>query len=119
MKTTAVIDAVTPGAGSAEHVEAGGIAFAGARGISRVEVQVDGGPWNDATLLVPALGPLTWVQWRYAWRSTPGRHALRVRGYDGRGILQPTANAPPHPAGASGIHAREFAVSPAGSAGRA
>jgi DMSO/TMAO reductase YedYZ molybdopterin-dependent catalytic subunit len=109
VKTTAVIDAITS-ASSEGSIQAGGIAFAGARGISRVEVQVDGGPWTEAALRVPPLGPLTWMQWSYAGPSTPGRHVLRVRAYDGRGRLQPTANAPPHPAGASGVHAREFAV---------
>lgn len=111
VKTTAVIDAVTAPASTTGSIEAGGIAFAGARGISRVEVQVDGGPWSEATLRAPPLGPLTWMQWSYAGQSTPGRHVLRVRAYDGRGKLQPTANATPHPAGASGVHAREFAVS--------
>jgi sulfite oxidase len=108
VKTTAVIDTVTAAASSAELIQAGGIAFAGARGISRVEVQVDGGPWSEATLRAPALGPLTWLQWSYAGHSTPGQHVLRVRAYDGRGRLQPTANAQPHPSGASGVHAREF-----------
>jgi DMSO/TMAO reductase YedYZ molybdopterin-dependent catalytic subunit len=51
---------------------------------------------------------LTWLQWSYAGHSTPGQHVLRVRAYDGRGRLQPTANAQPHPSGASGVHAREF-----------
>jgi sulfite oxidase len=111
VKTTAVIDAVTSSASSAGLIQAGGIAFAGARGISRVEVQVDGGAWTEAELRAPPLGPLTWMQWYYAGQSSPGRHVLRVRAFDGRGKLQPTANAPPHPAGASGVHAREFAVS--------
>ena len=42
-----------------------------------VEVRVDDGPWQQATLLpVPSVD--TWVQWRYAWDATPGvAHAAR------------------------------------------
>ena len=42
----------------------GGIAHAGARGISRVELQMDAGPWQGAQLRTP-LSDLTWVLWRY------------------------------------------------------
>jgi len=42
----------------------GGIAHAGARGVSKVEVQVDGGEWREARLRAPLSG-LTWVIWRY------------------------------------------------------
>jgi hypothetical protein len=80
------------------------MAFAGARGISRVEVQVDDGPWAAATLVTPPLGPLTWVLWRYDWPRVRGRHTFRVRAYDGAGALQPTIPRPPHPDGASGVH---------------
>ncbi len=95
--TTSVIDTV---AGTA----IGGIAYAGARGISRVEVQVDDAPWAPAELVAPPLGPLCWVLWRYAWPSRPGRHVFRVRAYDGTGALQAIRSEPPHPDGATGIH---------------
>jgi DMSO/TMAO reductase YedYZ molybdopterin-dependent catalytic subunit len=103
VKTTSVIDVVGPSSG--EIVPVGGMAFAGARGISRVEVQVDDGPWAAATLVTPPLGPLTWVLWRYDWpRVRGGRHTFRVRAYDGTGALQPTIPRQPHPDGASGVH---------------
>ncbi len=38
------------GADHRKLVPIGGIAHAGARGISKVEVQVDGGPWQRAEL---------------------------------------------------------------------
>lgn len=104
--TTAVIDSVA----NEEYddqtgiVPVGGIAYAGARGISKVEVQVDGDPWEEAELRTPALSPLTWVQWRYAWTAQLGQHTFRVRAYDGTGALQETETAPPHPDGATGIH---------------
>lgn len=47
-------------------VPVGGIAFAGDRGISSVEVQVDGGPWKQAQVREP-LSSATWVIWRYEW----------------------------------------------------
>jgi DMSO/TMAO reductase YedYZ molybdopterin-dependent catalytic subunit len=113
VKTTAVIDATPHASGNAE---VGGIAFAGARGIERVEVQIDDASWQQAALCAPPIGPLTWVQWRYAWQPTPGRHRVRVRAYDGRGQLQPVAAAPPHPAGASGVHEKWIDVAPVSAA---
>jgi DMSO/TMAO reductase YedYZ molybdopterin-dependent catalytic subunit len=105
VQTTSVIDTVAAPAvvGDNKVVPVGGIAYSGARGISRVEVQVDEGPWESATLLTPALSPLSWVLWRYDWPYEPGGHTFRVRAYDGTGTLQPTRVRPPHPDGATGI----------------
>src|SRR5579859_923823 len=51
-------------------VEVGGIAFAGNRGIEKVEVSTDDGQnWQVATLQ-PALSPDTWVMWTWQWRPT-------------------------------------------------
>jgi DMSO/TMAO reductase YedYZ molybdopterin-dependent catalytic subunit len=106
VQTTSVIDTIETSMmlGETKALWVGGIAFAGARRISRVEVQVDGGPWREAELRAPPLSPLTWVQWRYAWPYQPGRHEFRVRAYDGKGVLQPTEERSPHPDGATGIH---------------
>ena len=108
VKTTSVIDVVSTGKQSsgAGVVPVGGIAYAGDKGISLVEVQADNGPWEKAALRVPALSPLTWIQWRYDWKATPGRHVLRVRAYDGAGTLQITEDNPPSPSGATGIHSK-------------
>jgi DMSO/TMAO reductase YedYZ molybdopterin-dependent catalytic subunit len=104
-KTTSVIDVVRASDFKQENmtVPVGGIAYAGARGISKVEVQIDDGPWQAAELRTPPLNPLTWVQWRYEWQAKAGRHEVRVRAYDGRGELQVTESTPPHPNGATGI----------------
>jgi DMSO/TMAO reductase YedYZ molybdopterin-dependent catalytic subunit len=106
VQTTSVVDAAAAGADAAEKriLPVGGIAYAGSRGISAVEVRVDEGRWEKAELRLPALSPLTWVQWRYFWKSTPGRHTFRVRAYDGTGKPQETAEHPPYPNGATGIH---------------
>jgi DMSO/TMAO reductase YedYZ molybdopterin-dependent catalytic subunit len=112
VKTTSVIDVVStgqqdPGAGA---VPVGGIAYAGDKGIRLVEVRADDGPWEKAELRLPALSPLTWIQWRYDWKATPGKHVLRVRAYDETGALQVTEDSPPSPSGATGIHKRSANV---------
>jgi DMSO/TMAO reductase YedYZ molybdopterin-dependent catalytic subunit len=105
VRTTSVIDVAgattDPQTGS---VAVGGVAYAGDRGISRVEVQVDGKEWEAAELRAPALSPLTWVQWRYFWTAAKGKHLLRVRAYDEEGHPQITEDRPPYPDGATGIH---------------
>jgi DMSO/TMAO reductase YedYZ molybdopterin-dependent catalytic subunit len=106
VKTTSVIDTVGTSMmlGEARVVPIGGMAFAGARGISKVEVQADDGPWEQDELISPSVGPLTWVLWRYQWTYQRGRHRFRVRAYDGTGALQPVVERGPRPDGASGIH---------------
>ncbi len=102
--TTSVIDKLYLPPEQQGTVWVGGIAYAGARGISKVEVQVDDGAWQAAELRDPPLSPLTWVQWRYTWPNvSTGRHIFRVRAYDGTGELQPTQYTDPHPSGATGI----------------
>lgn len=102
---TSVIDVVEADAYNPQSglIPVGGIAYAGARGISKVEVQVDNGPWTAAELRTPPLSPLTWVQWRYQWKAQIGQHTFRVRAYDGSGQIQTDVSAPPEPEGATGI----------------
>ena len=88
-------------------VPIGGIAHAGARGISRVEVQVDGGPWERAELRAP-LSELTWVIWRYDWPYQSGRHTFTVRCYEGNGTPQIATPSPPEPNGATGLDTKSM-----------
>lgn len=91
----------------AGRVAVAGVAWAQHRGVERVEVRVDGGPWQEARLApVPSVD--TWRQWVYPWDATPGRHRLQVRATDGSGRVQPARRAPTYPDGASGWH--EIAV---------
>jgi hypothetical protein len=63
---------------------------------------VDGGDWAPAQLR-PPISETTWVLWRYEWPFKEGKHTFEVRCVDGQGSAQITAEAPPHPSGASGI----------------
>jgi DMSO/TMAO reductase YedYZ molybdopterin-dependent catalytic subunit len=112
MKATSVIDTVSVNmmlsqADATSLIPVGGIAHAGARGISKVEVRVDNGPWNEAKLRAPLSGT-TWVVWRYDWPFRPGNHAFTVRCTDGAGAPQIVDMAPPHPSGASGYHSKSM-----------
>jgi len=92
-----------------------GLAFAGDRGISRVEVSTDGGAaWADADLK-SALSPYTWRLWRFPWTPTqPGDAQVVVRAWDGDGKAQVTAEAPPHPSGSTGLDSVSVPVSAQG-----
>ena len=106
VRMTSVIDTVATDAADEEMqtVPVGGIAHAGANGISRVEVQVDEGQWVEAELRAPALGPLTWLQWRYDWPRESGRHLFKVRAFDRSGKPQVIESNPVRPDGATGLH---------------
>ncbi|HEX4831819.1 MAG TPA: molybdopterin-dependent oxidoreductase [Trebonia sp.] len=102
IKTESRIDVPKPLAQvKAGRVPVAGVAWAPHRGISAVEVSVDGGPWRAATLAA-ADGIDTWRQWAWAWDATPGLHSLRVRAADGAGAVQVSKEAAPFPDGASG-----------------
>jgi DMSO/TMAO reductase YedYZ molybdopterin-dependent catalytic subunit len=108
MRTTSVIDAIPVQPAGDGQTLLGGITHAGDRGISKVEVQVDDGTWQEAELRVPPLSPLTWVQWRFQASVPAGQHIARVRAYDGTGELQVLEQNPPHPDGATGVDSRSF-----------
>ncbi|HLG68975.1 MAG TPA: molybdopterin-dependent oxidoreductase [Chloroflexota bacterium] len=81
---------------------AGGVAFAGDRGIRRVEVRVGDEPWRAAHLQ-PPLGALAWTQWLFPFEAS-GQVTLTVRATDGTGALQEEAERPIFPDGATGWH---------------
>ncbi|MGA2460394.1 MAG: molybdopterin-dependent oxidoreductase [Candidatus Bathyarchaeia archaeon] len=88
-----------------------GVAFAGDRGISKVEVSSDGGKtWNTATLKKPR-SPYSWVLWAYAW-TPPGKgtYTLMVRATDGNGQLQDPESRQPFPDGATGYQSNAVTV---------
>ncbi|KQU68007.1 oxidoreductase [Phycicoccus sp. Root101] len=88
----------------------GGVAWAQGRGIEKVEVRVDDGPWQKATL-GPDGGTDYWRQWFWEWDAKSGRHDLTVRATDGTGTVQTQEKADPFPGGASGYHSIVVLVS--------
>ncbi|WP_432521326.1 molybdopterin-dependent oxidoreductase [Kineococcus sp. SYSU DK006] len=83
-------------------VPVAGVAWAQHRGISRVEVRVDEGEWQQARVL-PSASSDTWCQWVWEWNATEtGNHSLQVRATDGTGAVQTDVVAAPIPDGASG-----------------
>jgi len=87
---------------SAGRTTIAGVAWAPDRGISAVEVSIDG-TWRAAILSRP-ISDATWIQWRLDWDATAGEHTLAVRATDGRGDVQTDRRSPPAPDGARGHH---------------
>lgn len=109
IKTQSRIDVPRTGTVPAGRQPVAGVAWAPSRGIERVEVQVDDGPWQEARLS-DSLGVDAWRQWVWEWDATPGAHTLTARATDGTGETQTTRVAPPAPDGASGLHTRRVTV---------
>ncbi|WP_246042563.1 MULTISPECIES: molybdopterin-dependent oxidoreductase [Streptomyces] len=104
VKTQSRIDTPKPFARpAAGPVTVAGVAWAQRRGIIRVEVRIDDGPWQDADLAAPT-GADTWRQWTYRWEAAPGGHTLTVRATDGTGRVQTEERTRTVPDGASGRH---------------
>ena len=104
IKTASRID--TPRNGSRIVQGAGvvaGVAWAPIRGISRVEVRIDGGGWQDAKL-GPELANTTWRQWWMKWNPPAGEHKISVRATDGEGERQGGKKVAVAPNGAEGWH---------------
>ncbi|MEO5884414.1 MAG: molybdopterin-dependent oxidoreductase [Candidatus Limnocylindrales bacterium] len=97
------------GSVTAGRVAIAGIAWAPDRGVSKVEVAVDG-EWREAQLSTP-ISDATWVQWVLPWDATPGDHVLSVRATDGTGQVQEERSSPPAPDGARGWNAVRVNVS--------
>ncbi len=118
MHATAVIDTVAIDAvvedGDEKLIPVGGIAHAGVRGISKVEVRIynedkNKGEWHEAELRTP-LSEATWAIWRYDWPFKEGRHTFEVRTYEGDGTPQTEEINPPRPSGATGIHTKTATI---------
>jgi DMSO/TMAO reductase YedYZ molybdopterin-dependent catalytic subunit len=102
INTTSIIYYPTGNVQAGGTTPIAGVAFAGDRGISKVEVSVDGGnTWNQAVLRPPR-SPYSWVLWAYAWTPSAGTANIVVRATDGTGQLQDSAAVNPFPNGATG-----------------
>ncbi len=104
IKTQSRIDTPKPFARpKAGAVMVAGVAWAQHRGIDKVEIRVDDGPWEEA-VLAPEASRDTWRQWSYAWRAGKGGHTLTVRATDRTGETQTERRTGTVPDGASGWH---------------
>jgi DMSO/TMAO reductase YedYZ molybdopterin-dependent catalytic subunit len=112
VKTQSRIDVTPEDPRPGEEYWIAGVAWAGDRGVSRVEVSTDGGDsWEGAELKDP-IARASWRLWAYRWRpEDSGGYVIMCRAVDGDGRVQIAATAPPHPSGASGYHAVEVEVS--------
>lgn len=93
-------------------VEIGGLAFAGPRGIQKVEVSTDNGlTWHTATLQ-PPMSPDAWVFWTWNWTPLlPGSYTLASRATDGTGAVQTATIQGSVPNGSTGYHRVKVQVS--------
>ena len=109
IKTMSRIDTPRGSRVDAGEVPIAGVAWAQHKGIERVEVQIDDGPWNQAKLAAEDTVD-TWRQWVYRWNATRGRHTIAVRATDKTGYTQTQERVPPIPNGATGWHTVEVDV---------
>ena len=84
-------------------VVVGGRAWHQHTGVGSVELSVDGGPWQQATLAAP-IGTDAWRLWSWTWAATSGNHQLRVRMRDLDGTPQDATVRPVFPGAATGLH---------------
>ncbi len=92
-------------------IEIGGIAFAGNRGIQKVEVSTDGGlTWHVASLQ-PPLSEDTWVFWSWEWTPTQrGTYMLVCRATDGTGVVQTSHIQGTVPNGGTGYYRKAIQI---------
>jgi DMSO/TMAO reductase YedYZ molybdopterin-dependent catalytic subunit len=89
----------------------GGVAFAGNRGISAVEVSTDGAKTWQPAQVKPGVSQNSWQLWRADLNVDNSVKDIRVRATDGQGKPQTRQENDPFPSGATGYHAIRVAVS--------
>jgi DMSO/TMAO reductase YedYZ molybdopterin-dependent catalytic subunit len=113
VKTESRIDVPAPGSSVTGKVPVAGVAWAQHKGIEAVEVRVNGGPWQEATLAaVPGID--TWRQWVWEWDAStvrPGTYLIEARATDKTGYTQTSAIADVAPNGATGYPSTQVNVS--------
>ncbi|PPB49409.1 oxidoreductase [Arthrobacter pityocampae] len=110
VKTSSRIDVPRTNASvPAGDVVVGGVAWAQHRGVEAVEVRVDGGAWQPATLARP-ISADTWCQYSATLQLEAGEHTVQARAVDREGAVQSEDSVPPAPDGAEGLHTVTFSV---------
>ncbi len=82
------------------RLRVGGVAYAGIRGVRRVEVRADAGPWVEAQLETP-MARYTWTRWK-AELDAPRAEFVQARAQDGEGRWQAEQEKPLFPDGVAG-----------------
>ena len=101
--------AVVPAGGPYPFIR--GVAYAGSRGITKVEISFDGGRTWDVTQLRRVLPTDNWMPFTYVWTPPgPGAYDVVVRAYDGDGSLQDATERDSFPDGATGLHRTSIKV---------
>lgn len=85
----------------------GGIAFAGSRGIQRVEVRAGNGAWAEAEL-ERSFSRYSWVRYRAELADEGQASVVQARAQDGQGRWQEEAEIPMFPAGVAGPTIRKL-----------
>jgi hypothetical protein len=98
-------ESISPG-----PLSVGGVAFAGDRGISAVEVSSDAGKTWQSAQVKPGLSPNTWQLWRADIQVDRSARDIRVRAADGQNRPQAREQSAPFPSGATGYHSVSIAV---------
>ena len=84
-----------------------GVAWAQHRGIAKVEIRIDEGDWQEATLADDG-GIDLWRQWSFRYDGPAGLHSAQVRATDLTGAIQPEQRTKVFPRGATGWHQIQF-----------
>jgi len=104
VKTMSRIDLPQDGSvAPAGIVRLSGIAFAGVRRISEVELSWDQTVWHEAEL-EREFSPYAWRFWHLDAGLSTGHYTIQVRARDGAGAVQTASPAPALPNGADGLH---------------
>lgn len=112
IKTSSRIDVPRRGRPArAGMVAFGGVAWAQHTGISKVELRVNRGEWQQAEL-APGISVDTWYQWKHGVELGPGQYEVQVRATDLAGAAQIEARRAVAPDGATGFHTIRVDVNP-------
>lgn len=88
MRLKSVIVRVTRGSGGTHNIM--GFVLNDGTPLRRVEISIDNGPWQEATL-DPRATQYSWKLFNYTWNgASPGEHTVVSRVIDANGQVQPT-----------------------------